>query len=1036
MFSSVSVGDNESPLYRKDLTMNRRIVSSLLAGALVAGAAFAAPAENPNFDARISNEKAVAKFAPSAAQLDAAKQLRAEVQELNIQFADTGVTSKLSNHTGYLTDAIATKGSVMDKAVSFVNENLDLLGLQAQDLEGFIVTDDVYSQLSGVRHIYLGQTFQGIQIYNAQLHINIDRDGKILSINNSFVPGLAANKAAVAPTISAVEAVMAAADFSKIAITELPTVAEKAQFGPEQRTLIDASSFAYNKVEPKLMWLPNGRELNLVWNFQIEGLDGLTYNDYTVDAVTGDVWTSFTWAHNHSYRVYEAPVEDPEATTPLPPSDGRTLVVNPENSTASPNGWFSGTGIMDGNNVHACADQNANNGCDSGQPSCTSGVCDFPINLSSAPSNSIAAAITNLFYWNNHIHDVQYQYGFDEPGGNFQENNFGRGGAGSDSVNADALDGSGNCNANFSTPTDGGNPRMQMFTCTNASPARDGDYDNGVIVHEYGHGISIRQVGGPGNSSCLNNTQQAGEGWSDVLGLMYTALPSDTGAKERGLGAYLFNTAVTIRDLPYSTSSSSNNWTYESINGASVPHGVGSRWAQAAWEVYWKLVDKWGFEQDLINFNINDSNEAGNKRAMYYINEGLKNTACSPTFVDNRDGIIQAATSSFGGADVCDVWEAFAAFGLGTDAVSGGSNSRNPTNGFSVPTSCSGGGGGGGGGGGTPGTCDGTNCIDWDVTTTSSFATQDASSSFSVSNGGDTITLTNNTWRQTNTTFTVTANTVVEFDFSSTSQGEIHGVGFDNDNTLSSDRIFKVHGTQNYGITDFDNYGSGTTTYSIPVGQYFTGSNMNLILVNDNDAGSGNNSVFTNVRVFENGGGGGGGGGGGTCSYDNDFEGGDTTGWANASGSTCTTGAYIIGNPTQQTSTVVTQPNGSASGTSSIFTASNTAAGTDDVDGGNCILTKDAISVGSSSTLSFNYFHGQRDAGDDASGDFFNVQYRVNGGSWVTVVSNGDSQSAATWTAASATVPAGNVELRMQCSDGSGPGDIVECGIDDVKICN
>ena len=335
----------------------------------------------------------------------------------------------------------------------------------------------------------------------------------------------------------------------------------------------------------------------------------------------------------------------------------------------------------------------------------------------------------------------------------------------------------------------------------------------------------------------------------------------------------------------------------------------------------------------------------------------------------------------------------------------------------------------GGGGGGGGGNCDGTNCIDWDVTTTSSFANQDSSSTFSVSNGGDTITLTNNTWRRTNQTFNVTANTRVEFEFSSTSQGEIHGIGFDEDNTLSSNRIFKVHGTQGYGITDFDNYTSGTITYDIPVGQYFTGSAMNLILVNDNDAGSGNNSVFTNVRVYESGGGGGGG-----CSYDNDFESSDTAGWSTSGG--CTTGTFILGNPTQQTSTIVTQPAGSASGSNSLFTASNSSAGNADVDGGNCILNKDAISVSSSSTLSFNYFHGQRDTGDDASGDFFNVQYRVNGGAWQTVVSNGDSRSTASWTPASTTVPAGNIELRVQCSDGAGPGDIIECGIDDVSICN
>ena len=112
--------------------------------------------------------------------------------------------------------------------------------------------------------------------------------------------------------------------------------------------------------------------------------------------------------------------------------------------------------------------------------------------LSSNPADYRNAAVVNLFYWNNVMHDILYQYGFDEKNGNFQENNFGRGGSGGDSVNADAQvrlivlltitgtlafwilhsdrpffiifqDGSGTNNANFATPPDGGKPRMQMY---------------------------------------------------------------------------------------------------------------------------------------------------------------------------------------------------------------------------------------------------------------------------------------------------------------------------------------------------------------------------------------------------------------------------------------------------------------------------------------------------------------------------------------------------------------------------------------------
>ena len=57
--------------------------------------------------------------------------------------------------------------------------------------------------------------------------------------------------------------------------------------------------------------------------------------------------------------------------------------------------------------------------------------------------------MTNLFYWNNLFHDVLYRYGFDEASGNFQANNYGRGGLGGDYVRAEAADGAGTNNANF-----------------------------------------------------------------------------------------------------------------------------------------------------------------------------------------------------------------------------------------------------------------------------------------------------------------------------------------------------------------------------------------------------------------------------------------------------------------------------------------------------------------------------------------------------------------------------------------------------------
>jgi len=145
-------------------------------------------------------------------------------------------------------------------------------------------------------------------------------------------------------------------------------------------------------------------------------------------------------------------------------------------------------------------------------------------------------------------------------------------------------------------------------------------------------------------------------------------------------------------------------------------------------------------------------------------------------------------------------------------------------------------------------TCEALNFNNFQVTP---FSNQDAAGDSSVGSGGTALTLTNNTWKYIPLAYNVTPNTVIEFGFSSSNQGEIHAVGFEDDNELTSTRYFKVHGTQNYGVTNFDNYSGGTTTYKIPVGSFYTGNMDRLVFINDNDGGSGNNSTFSNVKIYE-----------------------------------------------------------------------------------------------------------------------------------------------------------------------------------------
>ncbi|SEM00238.1 Por secretion system C-terminal sorting domain-containing protein [Aquimarina amphilecti] len=141
--------------------------------------------------------------------------------------------------------------------------------------------------------------------------------------------------------------------------------------------------------------------------------------------------------------------------------------------------------------------------------------------------------------------------------------------------------------------------------------------------------------------------------------------------------------------------------------------------------------------------------------------------------------------------------------------------------------------------------------LDFNTYAITAFSNQDSVGDFTVVNSGAGVSMENNTWKYILLDYTVTSSTVLEFDFSSSSEGEIHGIGFENDNTLTSSRYFKVHGTQNYGVTNYDNYSGGTASYVIPVGDFYTGAMDRLVFVNDNDAGSGNTSIFSNVKIYE-----------------------------------------------------------------------------------------------------------------------------------------------------------------------------------------
>lgn len=218
---------------------------------------------------------------------------------------------------------------------------------------------------------------------------------------------------------------------------------------------------------------------------------------------------------------------------------------------------------------------------------------------------------------------------------------------------------------------------------------KDGDFDNGIIIHEYSHGISNRLTGGASNSDCLSNEEQMGEGWSDFFGLMLTTNLNSENPVFRPIGTYAVSQSVNgggIRPAPYDTSFAVNPYTYGDVsneNAISMPHGIGFIWATMLWDLNWAFIEEYGYSEDIEN------GTAGNNTLLQLVIDGLKLQPCSPGFVDGRDAILLADEINNAGANNCLIWSVFAKRGLGYSASQGSPFSRmDQTEAFDLPPLC------------------------------------------------------------------------------------------------------------------------------------------------------------------------------------------------------------------------------------------------------------------------------------------------------------------------------------------------------------
>ena len=600
--------------------------------------------------------------------------------------------------TGYIAPPAA--GDPLDIALDYLEDNAGQFGVTAADIASAVVTDQYVSDHTGVTHIYLTQTHNTLRVANTSINVNVGADGRVINAGGNFVRGLTSNFTDTSGgfKLSSAEALELAAGQLDVTARIAPQTISPAA-GPAASAILSEPNLSLDDIPVQRVYVPTADGgVAPSWNMVLRTPDGLHWFDLGVDAATGEINSASDWASYASYKVFDRPLDAPNDLADPTAIAPRTLIVDPEIPLASPFGWHDINGVPGadttdtrGNNVFAQEDADAT---DNGGFRPNGGAqrnFDFPIDFNVEPNLYVAATVTNLFYWNNLLHDVHYLYGFNETSGNFQFNNYGKGGFGGDQVFADAQDGSGFNNANFQTPPDGQNPRMQQFIFINTVPTRDSALDNGVVIHEYGHGVSRRLTGGAANSDALNSIQSRGmgEGWSDWWALMFTQKPTETPNTPRFIARYALGDDTIdgpgFRRVPYSFDLTVDPQSYSVYNGSSEVHDAGEIWASALWDMNWLLIDKYGFEQD-IAAGYSGPGSAGNLLALQLVMDGLKLQPANPSFLDARDAILLADDVLTGGENAPEIWQAFARRGMGASAFDGGSaNSLLVAEAFDIP---------------------------------------------------------------------------------------------------------------------------------------------------------------------------------------------------------------------------------------------------------------------------------------------------------------------------------------------------------------
>jgi subtilase family serine protease len=588
------------------------------------------------------------------------------------------VRSRANAKTGALRIADATGLSIArsqssDGVRAALARAASRLGLDDADLQSLTLVRDFTSESNNVRHVVFSQSVDGIPVLDAEVAVHLDPSGRAVRLTSSAARGQNRRNA---PLLSAAQAAVAAATnvrpsltFSPSPAATQPQAAGGARFapGPFKRD-----------VTVTHVWVPMADSLRLGWRVEIEPDGDPQLYDIVVDAESGEVLLRRNKILNAAAqgRVLQSastalldprrPDQHPTGLAECPPATNHELrdLVAPFRDPAT---VLFGNSRLSGNNSHVYR-KTAGTEAEQGVFDGTQWTFDFPF-------DTAGAAETSLFFALNFAHDFFYDLGFNEAAGNFQVDNFGRGGVANDPIIGLAR-ATGRNNATFQPAPDGSSPTISMFLFDgpgcwghdvdgDGTIDLDGDYDLDIVLHEYHHGVSQRL-----NTSFNGNEADAmGEGGSDFFAY---SVNGDTVLAEYAMPGGL----RTINSKTY------GDWSCL-LSIICEPHDNGEIFANVLWDMRER------FRGD----NVRGSATAAVNEAHQLYVDALALSPPSPTMLDMRDSIVLADTlrnpSGSDGANFCRIWESFAARGMGTDATDTADNGLNQVQaGFAVPSGC------------------------------------------------------------------------------------------------------------------------------------------------------------------------------------------------------------------------------------------------------------------------------------------------------------------------------------------------------------